>query len=483
MPWPYGSSWIDLVLDPGIDNCWRGERPVRLGQFIEPIDGLVLFNLSRRTQRVESVWNLGRVDPVVRAIRIEPGHTRRIIPGPVAGMPWVQRRDVTVTIRGASALQTCFPSHTSLHVLLFDEDDHTRDGLQQLAVRYARSPIEDLLGPFSWREDPSFPDETQLQPLLYEYLLQTYPRRLQTLLASRAPAPPRGPIPRHIHWIWLHNPNGQTPLDGALVRMMATWLRHNPGFDVHLWIDFDDLRGQFTDEAAWERAQRTFEGRLQIHPPDDIASLVRHATAGRPELGRMFDAAESVAVRSDLLRMLILKQLGGVYCDMNDTECLIPLARLCQRFSFVVGADAFSRVHNAVLASAPQHPLIDGILDGVPTDVQSLNRELQESTTVDEYFAAVVKACGPHLLTRQICDPARRHALDRNVFILPFPYFHNPRPFYPTPLSMVHHHSGMTWIATATSARGLTLPPRPRYPVTRVAAQMPSPAGSPRRGF
>ena len=104
-------------------------------------------------------------------------------------------------------------------------------------------------------------------------------------------------------------------------------------------------------------------------------------------------------MRSDLLRLLILLAEGGLYCDLNDTECLVPLDRLCDRFSFVVGIDRYNRAHNAVIGSAPGHPLVREVLEGVETDSAALNLRLAGGG-MDDHMAAVLETAGPYALSR-----------------------------------------------------------------------------------
>jgi hypothetical protein len=70
----------------------------------------------------------------------------------------------------------------------------------------------------------------------------------------------------------------------------------------------------------------------------------------------------TIAHRSDLMRLHILSEQGGIYLD-NDTICVKPLGSLLEK-RFVIGRQGVNDLCNAVILSEPNHEFLKLWLDG-----------------------------------------------------------------------------------------------------------------------
>lgn len=160
---------------------------------------------------------------------------------------------------------------------------------------------------------------------------------------------PKKRIPKIIHQIWLGS-----PLPERYKKWVATWQSLGPDWKYILWTDKEVETFQFP--------QRKF-----------------------------YDHATNWGAKSDILRMEILKQQGGLYVDI-DFECINP-----QIFDTLVNQyDFFCALHpldckdyllqNALIGVIPNHPIVDGY-----------QKELQHY-----YYKSgidVIKATGPGMFT------------------------------------------------------------------------------------
>jgi inositol phosphorylceramide mannosyltransferase catalytic subunit len=96
-------------------------------------------------------------------------------------------------------------------------------------------------------------------------------------------------IPRIFHRVWV---GGSMPAD--LARLGDSWLKHNPGWEMRLWTD--DNLPVMRNQEIYDRASELVESRL---------------------LGRF---------KSNLIRLEVLEQFGGVYVDC-DFEALKPIPK------------------------------------------------------------------------------------------------------------------------------------------------------------
>jgi mannosyltransferase OCH1-like enzyme len=159
---------------------------------------------------------------------------------------------------------------------------------------------------------------------------------------------------------------------------VASVRRYHPGWQYELW----------SDERAAEHVRR--------HHPD---------------LYPIFMGFERPIMRADVIRYVLMHDLGGLYCDL-DYEFIRPFDY--RRAPLVLSlerdvdfGDSFNQVANYVFASAPGHPLWRAILDDLIANPPDLKRQ-----------PGIVKATGPQLVTRIFYADPERYA----------PFLLTPRP-------------------------------------------------------
>ena len=149
------------------------------------------------------------------------------------------------------------------------------------------------------------------------------------LIASAAPPPLLAEsIPRRLHQIWL----GGRPLPARWEDFSKRLQAMNPDWEYHRWADAD-------------------------------ADALLFGTPYEPA----YRAWSNPGFRSDILRLLILQQVGGVYLD-TDCEPVRPLSPLLAGRMGFIGATFSPQpivevlVENAVMAACPGHPFLEAAL-------------------------------------------------------------------------------------------------------------------------
>ncbi|CAJ1329139.1 unnamed protein product [Effrenium voratum] len=224
---------------------------------------------------------------------------------------------------------------------------------------------------------------------------------------------------------------------------------------------------------GWRRCHPTWEYRLWTDEHAD--ALLDH----HPRLAQAFKAASNPAEKSDILRLVILQQHGGLYVDV-DFECLQPLDDLHRAASFYTGLSnvgAFE-LNNGLFAAAPGHALLSFLCEHVDkpwpewgeADVdpaEAVAYQLQRSGMLGMELpkgkASFLATTGPGFFTRAVMRAVTLFAgEDPGVLICP------PEVFYPLPngkrklpleeiaafrtrSSMAVHH----WLRTWGAAEGL----------------------------
>ena len=187
-------------------------------------------------------------------------------------------------------------------------------------------------------------------------------------------------IPKIIHQIWFR-PEGkeEEPLPGDFLKWVESWKTIHPNWDYVLWDR------SLCDTFVAERF---------------------------PECLDLYNSFPKNIYRIDFVRCLILSLLGGVYVDM-DFECLKPFDDLVDDSvrGFFVGlhkAPPNKTVSNALIASAPQHPVM--------TDFISL----LVKKGINSKSKTPLLVTGPTVLTRIV----RKYQDDPSVTIFDKDYFY-----------------------------------------------------------
>lgn len=245
---------------------------------------------------------------------------------------------------------------------------------------------------------------------------------MDTLASDRSPRKVAAPLMQKlIHQIWI----GATPIPERLTTWMSSWSEHFPGWDYRLWTDREVL--------------------------DFLPCMVcRDVFVSQPNIG----------LKSDILRLELLREFGGMYADC-DFECLRPFEHLLQEDCFHYGDEYPGRPGNAWMFSPTNHPIPRLLLE-------QFSHSLSCPIGMDGNWHSVVNRTGPEALQRAlnfwvghwvgevlydggagvgVIYPGRVVALWREV-TYPYSYIdHDSRDFsavrYPRAF-MAHHWSG-TW--------------------------------------
>jgi len=184
-------------------------------------------------------------------------------------------------------------------------------------------------------------------------------------------------IPQIIHQIW-----NDVEIPEAWKDFVLSWRRYHPQFRFYLWTASDIPR--FLAERC-------------------------------PDLLPLHDRLSSPVERADLFRLVALRELGGIYVDL-DMECLAPIESLLSGSNLFVArepdahCDWWSRdiYGTAVIGAEPQHPFFADMLAAIETN------NVQPDCILD-----VLTSTGPFLFT----DLYQPH-IGRGATVLPAQTFY-----------------------------------------------------------
>jgi hypothetical protein len=191
-------------------------------------------------------------------------------------------------------------------------------------------------------------------------------------------------IPRILHAIWL----GEKPMPEASRKNLENWRRLHPGWELCI---------------LWSEAEA--QKQLMRWREFDMRSVLARQT--------------SYAAKSDILRLLILKHVGGVYIDgdMEPVKAIDPLIALAETVGggcFVGWEQTNERINNAVIGAAPGHGAITDALDNLRIHLADPATNLRDAAY----------ATGPFYLNSIWWHDKRVFKFPREVF---YPYdWHEP---------------------------------------------------------
>lgn len=196
----------------------------------------------------------------------------------------------------------------------------------------------------------------KFNPALVEFFTNSYERCVNSQLNSNIDR-----IPRIVHQIWLGG-----PVPERYHNWMTYWASLE-GWEYKLW----------TDEEA---------DALPMYNKD------------------LYNKCINKGEKSDILRLEILNQFGGIYVDV-DYECvnIDIFEELHRQYDFYIGFEPLEhgsikkrnmfKVCNALLGSVPHHPLVNHLIVNLKANFLAYMP-----------FCGAVERSGPSYLTRIICD-------------------------------------------------------------------------------
>lgn len=155
-------------------------------------------------------------------------------------------------------------------------------------------------------------------------------------------------IPKIIHQVWSKDSPIQPP-----IKLMSSWRQKNPDYNYHLWSE-ENVSGLYCQQQL--------------------------------------DWTKRLCKRSDIIRLEMLYQYGGIYADC-DFLCLKPFDDLLDSPFFSGYQTVYKKgggvLCNALMGAEPHSPIIKAMLD----EIKKLDEQECKSHT-----AATMT--GPYLLTR-----------------------------------------------------------------------------------
>lgn len=207
-------------------------------------------------------------------------------------------------------------------------------------------------------------------------------------------------IPKLIHYCWF----GGNPLGEAEEKMMATWKKYCPDYQIMV------------------QNEETFN-------IDEMGDYVKEAYE-----------EEKWAFVSDVARLFALKEYGGIYMD-TDVEVLKSFDPLLQQDGFM-GFEIETTISTAVIAAKPHHPTFELLFsDYKNRHFKNPDGSLDEETNVDR-ITDILQEKGLEL-NNELQEVM-------NLTIYPRVYF-SPKSYWTHEINdtnetyAIHHYSG-SWL-------------------------------------
>ena len=191
---------------------------------------------------------------------------------------------------------------------------------------------------------------------------------------------------KKIHQIYISNAIHQifTPL-------VLTWINNNPDFEYHLWTDnkaysHQDSHYFFSKlheigvayinpslERSYQPEQNSTFKKIYIHHINEVINdnpiFFDDVEKDKydiflTKLAMLFFNFALGGV-SDCIRYLILRHIGGVYSDLNDTECHKSLLPLITKYDFIIGWQGCTTINNSTIYSKKQSYFINYIIQQI----------------------------------------------------------------------------------------------------------------------
>ena len=172
-------------------------------------------------------------------------------------------------------------------------------------------------------------------------------------------------VPLNIHFIWLKK-NNDSKFELGYYK---TWLNNHPKHKIYIWTNFDDIPEELLNND-----------KIIIKYQLDILKLLNKYTNDFKNAIKTYFTINLLGGKSDILRYVILYDMGGLYVDINDFECFKSIEQLFYQYDFVVGAEtSFAEtddlifINNAFIMSKEKHLIIKRLLLNINPNNNKIN--------------------------------------------------------------------------------------------------------------
>jgi hypothetical protein len=172
-------------------------------------------------------------------------------------------------------------------------------------------------------------------------------------------------IPLNIHFIWLKK-NNDSKFELGYYK---TWLNNHPKHKIYIWTNFDDIPEELLNND-----------KIIIKYQLDILKLLKKYTNDFKNAIKTYFTVNLLGGKSDVLRYVILYDMGGLYVDINDFECFKTTEQLFYQYDFVAGAEtSFAEtddlifINNAFIMSKEKHVIMKRLLLNINPNNNKIN--------------------------------------------------------------------------------------------------------------
>jgi len=221
---------------------------------------------------------------------------------------------------------------------------------------------------------------------------QKVPLDIQMELFS--PMPDSQLISKQFHFVWI----GDNPIPQKNLDWMATWPRLNPDWKATLWA---------TNVAAQDHAKGFG---LDVQPLPPLVNQWAYENISKWVSGRA-----TIAAQSDIVRMDIVAQFGGVYLD-TDVEAFKPLGNCLDNVRLFY-ADEFGPCQpNYFYGSVANHPALWNAVRGVKPRLLASTQTVEGQEDKIPKPLNALDACGPNYLAPKLRESPECVIFDSVLF-------------------------------------------------------------------
>ncbi|CDW75669.1 UNKNOWN [Stylonychia lemnae] len=202
-----------------------------------------------------------------------------------------------------------------------------------------------------------------------------------------------------------------------------------------IWIGKNDLPQNFRDfyQNQWKQTHSDYE--FKIWTDEDIKDMIftNDQIIKDPEFNS--------GLRADALRLEILQTYGGIYIDIDMAVVKKLDELLFKDIDFIIGVSntqAFE-LNNAIIASIPNHPILQYLIDNLKINmqkhIQDANKKIQLMSLMSQMTGDdikvdinpkqvnVIQMSGPGFMTQYVFRYLNSNK-ETNVLIAPKEYFY-----------------------------------------------------------
>lgn len=188
----------------------------------------------------------------------------------------------------------------------------------------------------------------------------------------------------NIHWVWFKT--SKEHFNQRYIIPMTSWINFHPNTNFHLWTNLTNQQDLLNFISKLPPQEQTFFNQINIHYLNELLEIIDQIQpfiTNQDSIQLLKEVLPDnkryhLVFKTDYLRLIILYQYGGIYCDLNDCSANTNLMELylSLKNNQIAIPLAGSEYNNFTIITHKQNPILLELINHLLQLFPNMHKEL-----------------------------------------------------------------------------------------------------------